>query len=43
MNAETTASDVVMWYRGGANHEGGDLDDCHLVGPTLVPFGDWSP
>ncbi len=43
VNAETTASDVVMWYRGGAYHAGGDLDDCHLVGPTLVPFGDWSP
>jgi hypothetical protein len=43
VNGEATATDIVMWYRGGAYHEGGDLDDCHWVGPTLVPFGDWSP
>lgn len=43
INGEDLGSDVVMWYRGGALHEGGDLDDCHWVGPTLVPVGDWSP
>ncbi len=34
--------DLVVWYRGGARHNGGDLDDCAFVGPTLEPFGDWS-
>jgi hypothetical protein len=43
INGESTSSDVVMWYRGGAYHAGGDLEDCHLVGPTLVPLGDWGP
>lgn len=43
LNGETTSPDVVMWYRGGAFHAAGDLDDCHWVGPTLVPFGDWGP
>lgn len=40
---EGIAADLVLWYRTGAYHQGGDLDDCHEVGPTLVPFGDWSP
>ena len=40
---EGVAADVVLWYRTGAFHAGGDLDDCHEVGPVLVPFGDWSP
>ncbi len=40
---EGLATDLVLWYRTGAYHAGGDLDDCHVVGPTLVPFGDWSP
>jgi hypothetical protein len=43
LNGETTSSDVVMWYRGGAFHEAGDLDNCHWASPTLVPFGDWGP
>jgi hypothetical protein len=43
LNGETTSSDVVVWYRTGAFHAGGDLDDCHRVGPTIVPVGDWSP
>ncbi len=40
---EGLATDLVLWYRTGAVHTGGDLGDCHEVGPTLVPFGDWSP
>jgi hypothetical protein len=34
--------DLVMWYRAGAVHEGGELDDCHVVGPTFEPLGDWT-
>jgi hypothetical protein len=33
--------DVVLWYRGGAFHAGGDLDACAKVGPTLYPLGNW--
>lgn len=40
---ERTRADLVVWYRAGAFHLGGDLDDCHRVGPTLVPIGNWSP
>ncbi len=40
---EGVGSDVVLWYRTGAVHEGGELAECHEVGPVLVPFGDWSP
>ncbi len=40
---EGLSSDLVLWYRTGAYHQGGELDDCHEVGPVLVPFGDWSP
>ncbi len=40
---EGLAADLVFWYRTGAYHAGGDLDDCHQVGPMLVPFGDWAP
>lgn len=36
-------ADLVVWYRGGAVHLGGDLDGCTWVGPTLYPIGDWSP
>ncbi len=43
LNGESTSSDVVMWYRSGWLHRGNQLDDCDMVGPTLVPFGDWSP
>jgi hypothetical protein len=43
LNGESLANDVVVWYRTGARHLGGDLDDCHVVGPMLVPIGDWSP
>jgi hypothetical protein len=43
VNGEGLATDLVFWYRTGAFHEGGDLDDCHATGPTLVPFGDWAP
>lgn len=34
-------ADLVVWYRGGAVHLGGDLDGCTWVGPTLHPVGDW--
>jgi len=43
INGESLADDVVVWYRTGVRHLGGDLDDCHSVGPTIVPVGDWSP
>ena len=43
VNGEGLATDLVFWYRTGAYHEGGDLDDCHSTGPTLYPFGDWAP
>src|SRR5262245_38391392 len=43
LNGESLANDVVVWYRTGVLHLGHDLDDCHVVGPTLVPIGDWSP
>jgi hypothetical protein len=43
VNGESLANDLVLWYRTGALHAGGDLDHCHVVGPTLVPVGDWSP
>jgi len=44
LNGESlTGQDVVVWYRSGWFHQGGDLADCDQVGPTLVPFGDWSP
>jgi hypothetical protein len=40
---EVEAQDLVVWYRGGVVHSGGDLDDCHTVGPMLEPVGNWSP
>ena len=43
LNGEALSTDLVFWYRTGAYHEAGDLDDCHTVGPTFYPFGDWSP
>jgi len=43
VNGQSLADDLVFWYRTGALHPGGDLDHCHVVGPTLVPIGDWSP
>jgi hypothetical protein len=43
LNGESLNSDVVLWYRSGWLHVGGDLADCDLVGPTLYPVGDWSP
>ncbi|MEX1245502.1 MAG: hypothetical protein WEB59_14635 [Thermoanaerobaculia bacterium] len=42
LNGESLSADLVLWYRTGAFHSGGDLDDCHVVGPTLYPVGDWS-
>lgn len=42
VNGEGMSADTVVWYRGGALHPGGELDDCHVVGPTLYPVGDWS-
>ena len=42
LNGEALLGDVVVWYRTGANHPGGDLDGCHVVGPTLEPIGNWS-
>lgn len=35
--------DVVLWYRGGAEHRAGELNTCPVVGPALVPVGDWAP
>src|SRR5262249_2018734 len=32
LNGETLGNDVVVWYRTGVTHLGGDLDDCHVVG-----------
>jgi hypothetical protein len=43
MNNESLNGDVVLWYRTGWLHVGGDLADCDQVGPTLYPVGDWSP
>jgi hypothetical protein len=43
INGEGLSTDVVVWYRTGALHLGHQLDDCAMVGPTLVPIGDWSP
>ena len=43
LNGETTASDVVVWYRTGWYHPPNSLDDCDLGGPTIYPIGDWSP
>jgi hypothetical protein len=43
LNGETLNDDLVVWYRTGIRHLGHDLDHCHVVGPTLVPLGDWSP
>lgn len=43
LNGESLADDVVLWYRVGAFHAGGQLDECHTVGPMLTPIGDWSP
>ena len=34
--------DVVLWYRGGAFHASGALDTCAIVGPTLIPLGNWT-
>jgi hypothetical protein len=43
LNNESLSGDVVVWYRTGAYHAGGDLDGCHVVGPTLEPIGKWTP
>ena len=43
LNGEGLATDLVLWYRTGAYHAGSENDDCEIVGPTLVPFGDWTP
>jgi hypothetical protein len=44
VNNETIdGQDVVVWLRGGAFHEGAELDHCGKVGFTLQPVGDWSP
>ncbi len=41
-NGESVAdADVVLWYRGGAEHLGGEVDDCAHTGPTLEPVGNW--
>lgn len=41
LNGESLAVDTVLWYRTGALHLGGDLGDCHTVGPTFEPIGNW--
>jgi len=43
LNNEALNGDVVLWYRSGWLHVGGDLADCDPVGPTLYPVGDWTP
>jgi Copper amine oxidase, enzyme domain len=53
VNGEGLAADAVIWYRGGSQHIGDQVlcdspssdceDGCETVGPTLRPFGDWSP
>ncbi|HTR03735.1 MAG TPA: hypothetical protein VMN82_11105 [Thermoanaerobaculia bacterium] len=43
LNNESLNGDVVLWYRTGWLHVGGDLADCEPIGPTLYPIGDWSP
>jgi hypothetical protein len=43
LDGESLDGDVVVWYRSGWLHQGGDLADCDPVGPTLYPIGDWSP
>ncbi|HEY7862865.1 MAG TPA: hypothetical protein VIE39_04360, partial [Thermoanaerobaculia bacterium] len=44
VNNETIdGQDIVVWLRGGAFHEGAELDHCGSVGFTLQPVGDWSP
>ena len=43
LDGESLSEDLVVWYRTGAYHEGGELGECHTVGPILVPIGDWSP
>jgi Cu2+-containing amine oxidase len=43
LDGESLAGDVVVWYRTGAFHDSGHLDECHTVGPMLEPIGDWSP
>jgi hypothetical protein len=43
VNGEGMATDAVVWYRSGWYHEGGELDACDLVGPTLYPVGTWTP
>ncbi len=35
--------DVVVWYRGGAEHVAGAINACPVVGPTLYPVGNWAP
>ena len=34
-------ADLVFWYRGGAEHTGGEVGDCEQVSPVLEPVGDW--
>jgi hypothetical protein len=43
INNNSLDQDLVVWYRTGFRHLDHDLDHCHVVGPTLVPVGDWSP
>jgi len=43
-NGEATAGkDVVLWYRFGTLHDGGDECFCGRRGPALVPVGNWLP
>lgn len=43
VNGESVGNaDVVFWYGGHAElHQANHLDDCHIVGPTLIPIGSW--
>lgn len=34
-------TDIVLWYRGGAEHLGAAIDDCEPTGPIIEPIGDW--
>lgn len=44
VNSESVYNqDLVVWVRGGAFHEGSDLDDCHRTTIELEPVGNWNP